>query len=1416
MTPQKAAAKIALQKPLISENWTPPESDGLGFKFSVGDSILAEFVLGHDPAAVLRELIQNEYDARGRRLELFFRKDCLQILGTGKPIDASGWKRLSVILGTGHVDGKVGKIEPKSNGIGSKNLGLRSLFLYGDGIYIRSNGRQTVLNRLKGALPHTVPDPASLNRPGVQIEVPYRTAKLGSFQPFASEQEDEALSSFVDELTPTMMKLAQHNTVRSLNELIVSSERCERRIVWKQSMKLLRCRYPGIKVVQRTVRVSDTRAVRPQVLEEMEWQKVFSIPTEFSDQTIPGYFKVPGGRVRLSLSLRTRRGEIDLNQLGRFFYPIGAGRSLTGTAISINAPFQMDADRSQPVDPKTSPWNRWLLQTAADMAFDLVVSDWPERIGPTAVLALQKRNESTTPLFLTLLEARLKEEACWPTRARQPGEKLRPIFVAAKSLVLPDHPDLDGFLAEERYLDNEAATNMAVRDLAKTHGAKAFSLNSLVRLRCAGKDAGNLKTKVGADANFVFNDFPEHLAREEIQIKFARALDSLAKHLSTPNRDDLKASATTLTAGGGLKAPAAPLWVVDPVLLDVCPVPVSERLHPALALSKLLRGFCRPFDPNAWAQEVAKNIQQGIASEEERIALYKYILSPRRRLSRATITVLRQSPVLRDHRGSWVTPSSVTVEHAAGASRFRLALNFPHADYVQDSKLGLTFRFRRKIDGNDLVAYARIVAAQPDLAADFEDLLQRSGRLMTARVIQKLGEIAFLRTSQETMARPTETYLRNPLNMACLGKSAPFVLGSRVSLYERLGCMGSPCAADILAHLTDLRACGAGPERPEMLYTTLLDGLKRARLAPTTHQAQPILWIGNGYSRPEATLLGLHHRKIFLQAVPQAPRLSQVLNRAYLALGAHSHPTSTHWQQLLLWISDKYKHTGGPVTRQEGNSLREAYCCLDELLTGIAADTKFLLDSEGVLHSRLDVAAGRYVVNDDPKLAQILLDGHVPIAFADTENSKALRFFTSIGVQALTDIRHELETEIGELRDPPKWIDCAKVLGKIQSTDFRSALIALAAHHYHGNSQKSLDLEASDSQLISFQQVCFAEKLHAKVRVNNITALVPVDACLQTNQIVLTNVRSHSELNGLLSQVIATLFIKRVPEQRGFGDSIFRLLASETPQDMQRYLNNHGIPWKPTHEGITAETAGEENGPIADDARLLSELLVGDFSLELGDDKSRHEDQPAQPENKSDKAEKLDAKPPRPPLPPLEDVEASCLEPLEAWVPPEPRGRGTRRPGSWQPSSLRDQERDQEVGRRGEEIIYRRELARVQALGYPETRVVWQSRGDPGAPYDLLSIDEDGRDMWIEVKSTTGRDGRFQWSKAEFEKALQERGRYILWRVYEADTKMPAVKSFRDPISILLRRGMLLNVADFNAEVEPLSSDGRDLVSLQS
>ena len=131
--------------------------------------------------------------------------------------------------------------------------------------------------------------------------------------------------------------------------------------------------------------------------------------------------------------------------------------------------------------------------------------------------------------------------------------------------------------------------------------------------------------------------------------------------------------------------------------------------------------------------------------------------------------------------------------------------------------------------------------------------------------------------------------------------------------------------------------------------------------------------------------------------------------------------------------------------------------------------------------------------------------------------------------------------------------------------------------------------------------------------------------------------------------------------------------------------------------------------------------------------------------------------------------------------------------------------RDRAVGLQGEALIHRQEIERVRALGYddPESHVVWVSQTNPGADHDILSIGPDGGPIWIEVKSTTGSDGRFDWSIAEFEKALREGPRYQLWRVYDVGGTSPTAKCFDNPASLLLTPTIRLEISSLRAFVEP-------------
>ena len=100
----------------------------------------------------------------------------------------------------------------------------------------------------------------------------------------------------------------------------------------------------------------------------------------------------------------------------------------------------------------------------------------------------------------------------------------------------------------------------------------------------------------------------------------------------------------------------------------------------------------------------------------------------------------------------------------------------------------------------------------------------------------------------------------------------------------------------------------------------------------------------------------------------------------------------------------------------------------------------------------------------------------------------------------------------------------------------------------------------------------------------------------------------------------------------------------------------------------------------------------------------------------------------------------------------------------------------------------------------PERYVIWTSRDQPGADHDIRTIDTDGRPRWLEVKSATGSDGRFEWPRQEFEKAFRERERYALWRVYRVAERTPVAKCFPNPASLLGTRQIVLELAGPTSE----------------
>ena len=102
---------------------------------------------------------------------------------------------------------------------------------------------------------------------------------------------------------------------------------------------------------------------------------------------------------------------------------------------------------------------------------------------------------------------------------------------------------------------------------------------------------------------------------------------------------------------------------------------------------------------------------------------------------------------------------------------------------------------------------------------------------------------------------------------------------------------------------------------------------------------------------------------------------------------------------------------------------------------------------------------------------------------------------------------------------------------------------------------------------------------------------------------------------------------------------------------------------------------------------------------------------------------------------------------------------------------LEREAQNQSLGLAGEEFIVKFEHWRLIALGQPrladKVDHVSQSKGD-GLGYDVLSFDGDGKERFIEVKTTTfGRDTPFFVSRGELALSSGAKEQFHLYRIFE-------------------------------------------------
>ncbi len=461
-------------------------TEDLSYQYYVAESVVEQFALSHTPTAVLRELVQNEYDAGGQELGVHFGSERLVITGNGDPIDAAGWERLRVMLGTGWVPNSDTYIEAKKSSIGSKNFGLRSLFTVGDEIRVYSGGKWSALNWRRGSIypPRETDD--SPQR-GVRIEVSYRPTKAGALEPFTPTRRSAWAREIGDSLAETLIKLAHPSRSQSLRRVILKTDGMPG-VSWTQRASEDRTSARGIRVIRRQA-LQESAGHRNRVV-ELEYQARVQIPELHRQKDYPSYYRINRNRMWVGVSLRLFRGRPDASSPGMVYYPLGAPVARTGNSVSLNAPFEMDNNRANIVPPSSSSWNEWLVQELVELTTRLLITDWYERFGAGAYLVLEAGERDSgnhlAEAYAGAVEDYLRNEEAWASRGRS---RRKVTFVTADTLAQPDKMEFDGFLEPSVYLDGDLATNDGIARLSSMCGAKRFGPDSLVRLRCAGKDS---------------------------------------------------------------------------------------------------------------------------------------------------------------------------------------------------------------------------------------------------------------------------------------------------------------------------------------------------------------------------------------------------------------------------------------------------------------------------------------------------------------------------------------------------------------------------------------------------------------------------------------------------------------------------------------------------------------------------------------------------------------------------------------------------------------------------------------------------------------------------------------------------------------------------------------------------------------
>jgi len=148
-------------------------------------------------------------------------------------------------------------------------------------------------------------------------------------------------------------------------------------------------------------------------------------------------------------------------------------------------------------------------------------------------------------------------------------------------------------------------------------------------------------------------------------------------------------------------------------------------------------------------------------------------------------------------------------------------------------------------------------------------------------------------------------------------------------------------------------------------------------------------------------------------------------------------------------------------------------------------------------------------------------------------------------------------------------------------------------------------------------------------------------------------------------------------------------------------------------------------------------------------------------------------------LPPIEKIKP---EVIDLGIEQAPKGKTKRPKGAAKPNYKEQQERNDRLGKRGENIVYNLEREYLKANGFDKELLIHSSKDDDRLGYDIQSVDDNGQTKYIEVKATRRKkgDANFIITENEVEKA-ESLENYYIYIVFEAHTTRPKIWQIREP-----------------------------------